>query len=559
MRQAGAAYLQEEARYRGARPRVKAALFPFDLDYRLAPGSGQFVQTVYGGEPGKLAMADGYYTSGSWTSLIVQASSPYLDEAVASWEPPDGHLDVEVGFRTGATPAEVSQAAFVPLASGQDLSLAAYFQVQVNFQETIRAWALDDGGQADNFSAYAVDQAPDSGFESYASDGPGCLTGFSLAGRLNLPEQEIIDSGALQVELTRDFSELKTASHTLVLDNRLGQLLNRPENVYIQGLDLTQKQLTLYHGWQLADGTVSWQLLYQGAVQRLSGMAHGWSQQHRVHVESQDNVAAKLAQILGAPSDTGERRPFMRGTYIAPGEMTQTIPATTSETVRTASGSAALYLLGTYRGDYPPQNYVIEVDGGGEVGSATFKWSHDQGQSWQKTGLQAGGPDAPMQLENGLSVYWESGVGTDLVVGDRWSFTAFPPVYWYQVFGAPFQAITAVYLDGEIDDDWVSADPITGLIQVSGKNAQVQARVVKDQTTHPVDIVSDILGELGLEAAINQDSFALAKSLTPEYAIGVKFENVTSAQAIREIIRRCLYDLWIDFGEIKIGAYLGED
>jgi hypothetical protein len=559
MRQAGAAYLQEEARYRGARPRVKGVLSPFDLDYGLAPGSGQFVQTVYGGETGKLAMTDGYHTSGSWTSLINQITSPYLDEAMASWETPTGYMDVEIGYRTGSTLDDVSQAAFVPLASGQDISLAPYFQVQVNFRETIRAWALDDAGQADNFSAYAVDQAPDSGFESYASDGPGCLTGFSLAGRLNLPEQEIIAPGALQVELTRDFSELKTASHTLGLDNRLGQWLNRPENAYLQSLDFTQKLLTLYHGWELADGTVSWQLLYQGAVQHLSGMAHGWSQQHRMHLESQDNVAAKLAQILGAPSDTGERRPFMRGTYLATGEKTQTIAAATSEIVRATSGSAVLYLLGTYRGDYPPQNYLIEVDAGGEVGSATFRWSHDQGQSWQKTGLTAGGPDAPMLLENGLSVYWESGEGQDLVTGDRWSFTAYPPIYCYQIFGAPFQAISAVYLDGEIDEDRVSSDPLTGVIQVSGKNAQVQARVVKDQITHPVDIVSDILGELGLNAAINQDSFALAKSLTPEYAIGVKFENITSAQAIREIIRRCLYDLWIDFGEIKISAYLGEN
>ena len=275
MRQAGAAYLQEEARYRGARPRVKAAVFPFDLDYGLAPSSGQFVQTVYGWETGKLSMADGYYTSGSWTSLINQTPSPYLDEAVATWKTPKGHMDVEIGFRTGATPDDVSQAAFMPLASGQDISLASYFQVQVNFQETIRAWALDDTGEADNFSAYAVDQAPDSDFESYASDGPGCLTGFSLAGRLNLPEQEIIDPGTLQVELTRDFSELKTASHTLVLDNRLGQWLNRPENAYLQSLDFTQKLLSLHHGWEQADGTVSWQLLYQGAVQRLSGMAHG--------------------------------------------------------------------------------------------------------------------------------------------------------------------------------------------------------------------------------------------------------------------------------------------
>ncbi|MEJ2671229.1 MAG: hypothetical protein P8168_03295 [Deltaproteobacteria bacterium] len=557
MRQAGPEYLQEEARYRGARPRVKAVLFPFDLDYGLAPGSGNFVQTVYGGEPGKLAMDEGYFTSGSWTSPVVQAFSPYLDEAVTSWETPAGHMDVEIGFRNGATPDAVAQAVFVSLSRGQDISLAPYFQIKVDFQETVRAWALDEVGEVDNFSAYAVDQAPDEGFESYASDGPGCLTGFSLAGRFSLPEQEIIDPGSLQVELARDFSELRAADHALVLDNRLGQWLNRPGNAYLQGLDLTQKQLVLYHGWELADGAVAWQLLYQGVVQRLAGMAHGWSQQHRVRLESQDGVAAKLKQVVGAPADTGERRPFMRGTYLAQGELIQVIEAATSEIVFTGSGSARLNLLGTYRGDYS-RNYVLEVDTAGEVGSATFRWSHDQGQSWQKANLVTGGPDAPMQLEDGLSVYWESGVGQDLGLGDRWSFTAIPPVYCYQVFGAPFQDLTAIYLDGEIDDDRVTAAADTGLIQVSGKNAQVQVRVVKDHTTHPVDIVTDILAEVGLSPAIHQDSFALAKSLTPEYTIGIRFENVTAAQAIREIVRRCLYDLWIGFGEIKLSAYLGE-
>ncbi len=175
MRQAGAAYLQEEVRYRGSKPRVKAVLSPFELDYGLAPGCGEFVQTAYGGEPGNLMMGDGYYTSGSWTSPVIQAFSPYLDEAAPSWETPTGHMDVEIGFRAAATPNGVTQEAFAPLAPGQDISLAQYFQVNVNFQETIRAWGLDSTGQVDNFSAYAADQAPDGGFESYASDGPGCL------------------------------------------------------------------------------------------------------------------------------------------------------------------------------------------------------------------------------------------------------------------------------------------------------------------------------------------------------------------------------------------------
>ncbi|MDP2045897.1 MAG: hypothetical protein Q8L00_06770, partial [Deltaproteobacteria bacterium] len=131
-------------------------------------------------------------------------------------------------------------------------------------------------------------------------------------------------------------------------------------------------------------------------------------------------------------------------------------------------------------------------------------------------------------------------------------------VYHYQVFGAPFEAITAVYLSGEEDDARVTKDAATGLIQVSGRNAAVTARVVKDHTTHPVDMIADILAEAGLDEAMDQDSFALAKSLTPEYVIGISFENLTAAQAIREIVRRCLFDLWIDFGEIKIRPYLGE-
>ena len=76
MRQAGVDYLREEGRCRGARPRVKAVLFPYELDYGLAPGSGEFIRTAYGGEPGKLAMADGYLTSGSWTSPVGQTCSP---------------------------------------------------------------------------------------------------------------------------------------------------------------------------------------------------------------------------------------------------------------------------------------------------------------------------------------------------------------------------------------------------------------------------------------------------------------------------------------------------
>ena len=121
------------------------------------------------------------------------------------------------------------------------------------------------------------------------------------------------------MDLARDFSELRTADHVLVLDNRVGQWLNRAENAYLKEPDWTRKQLALYHGWELADGTVAWQLLYQGVVQRLAGMAHGWRQPHRVRLESQDGVAAGLKQKIGAPADTGRAAAVYAGHLSGPG------------------------------------------------------------------------------------------------------------------------------------------------------------------------------------------------------------------------------------------------
>jgi hypothetical protein len=323
-------------------------------------------------------------------------------------------------------------------------------------------------------------------------------------------------------------------------------------------LDGIQKQIDLYHGWELSGGEVAWQLVYRGTLQKLSNMAHGWSVPHQVRFESQDWVTFNLRQMIGAPTAAGERRPFMRGSYRARAELIEVTPAAVSNPVLAGTGSATLQIIGTYRG-IELTEYLLEVQSGGELGAAVCRWSLNAGQSWQDSGFTSSGPDVPVHLNSGLAVYWNPGPGTDLVTGDRWTFTASPPIYRYQVYGWPFAAINAVYLSEEETWDAVSADAATGIILVTGRNATVSARVTKDATTHPVDILEDILAEVGLGQAVNQDAFALAKSLTPEYVIGVRFENITAAQAVREIVRRCLYDLWVDFGEIKIRAYLGEE
>jgi len=560
MRLASGEFLQEERLLRGANPRVKAVLFPFDLEYGLGPGSGTFEYTQYGGEPGRLELEEGYCTSGSWTSPVMQTFSPYLDTGLASWEDHAGYLEARVFLRGAAAADEVAGAEYTQITPENEFPLFPFFQVRVEFLATTRSWAVDSSGDADGFTAYAVDWPGEDDFDSMTGEGdfPAYISGLSFEGHLTVPESEILNPGEVQVELTRDFGGLKSGSHVLGMDNRESQWLPNGGGFYFLGLPWEEKRLALYHGFELPSGQVEWLLLYRGTLSRLGGMADGWQERHRTELETLDWITHCLKRRLGAPSPVGDRHPFMRGFYRSRGELTEVTAAEVSPPVKTGSGSAALQILGNYRGDVVT-NYLLQIETTGEVGVATFRWSITGGQSWEKTGLVCGGAENPVTLSDGLAVYWQPGIGDDLVAWDSFTFTASPPVYHYQLFGGPFAAISAIYLNGEETWEDVSADPETGIITVTGKSAQVSARVVKDGTTHPVDIMLDIFAEVGLEEAVDQDSFELAKSLTPEYAVGVCFENIPAGQALREILRRSLYDLWVDFGEIKIRAYLGED
>ena len=523
MRLASTGFLQEETKLRGALPRVKAVLFPFDLDYGLGPDAGDFEHTQYGGEPGKIQLTEGSL-SGSWTSPVMQTFSPYLDSLVASWEDHCGAPGALVYLRSATAADQVAGASYSLLAAQEEYPLLPFFQVKVELQ----------------------------------ASGPGYISGLSLAGRLTIPENELINPGAVRVNLARDFSGLQSGSHTLRLDNRESQWLPAGGNFYFLGLPSEEKRLALYHGFALPNGEVKWLLLYQGALTSLGKMADGWQERHQAELSTQDWISHRLNRRLGVPTSEGDRAPFMRGFYRARGELLEVTDAAAGTPAKTGSGSATLKVLGDYWGDVDT-TYYLQIETTGEVGTATFRWSINNGQSWEKTGLVSGDAEAPVTLSEGLSVYWQPGIGTDFAAGDLFTFTAQAPVYHYRLAGAPFAAITAIYLnDGEVFEG-VTSNVQTGDILVTGKSAAVSARVVKDDTTHPVDIMLDIFTEVGLDSAVNQESFDLAKSLTPEYAVGVCFENIPASQALREILRRTLYDLWVDFGEIRIRAYLGED
>jgi hypothetical protein len=559
MRPVNGEFLQEEALLRGARPRMRAVLYPFKLEYGWGPESGTYEHTRCGGEPGQLEMEPGYHTSGSWTSPVMQAFPSHLDTVTASWEEEAGYLEVRVWLRGAAEAPEVAAAAYTRLLPGREFPLFPYFQVRVEFVSTSRSWAVETPAEADDFTAQAVDRPGETGYDSYTGEGtyPARINRLSLEGRLTLEESLILDPGEVRVDLARDFEGLKSGSHTLTLDNRGGQWLPARESFLLLGMPWEEKRLALYHGFELPGGEVEWLLIYQGVVMGWGDLTDGWRERHRATLETRDWISQALSRRVGAPSAAGERRPFMRGFYRTWAELVETVPAQVGTPVKTGSGSATLRVQGTYRGERDI-TLVLEAETQGEVGTATCRWSVNGGQSWRETGVLTRGAEDPVELEDGLAVYWEPGVGDDFQVGDRVTVAIQAPVYRHKVFGGPFAAITAVYLNGEETQDGISTDPATGEIVVTGRSGQVQARVVKDGTTHPVDIMEDILAEVGLQDAVHRESFDLAKSLTPEYAIGVCFENLPAGQAVREILRRTLYDLWVDFGEIKIKAYLGE-
>jgi hypothetical protein len=528
MRLASGSFLQEERLLRGASPRVKAVLFPFDLDYGLGPASGTFQNTQYGGEPGTLELVNGDLLTGSWISPVMQTFSPYLDTVLVSWEDQVDYLEVRVLLRGAATADQVAQAAYTQLFPREESPLFPFFQVRLEIQVVAQG------------------------------EFPAGISQLSFEGRLTVPESEILHPGEVDVELTRDFGGLKSGSHILKMDNRTSQWLPNSGSFYFLGLPWEEKRLALYHGFELPGGTVEWLLLYQGALSSLGGMADGWQERHRVELETKDWISHRLNQRLGPPTPEGDRQPFMRGFYRSRAELMEVTAAGVSSPVKYGSGSATLKVLGDYRGDVIT-NYFLQIETTGEVGTATFRWSTTGGQSWEKSNLTCGGAENPVTLEEGLTVYWQPGIGDDLVAWDNYTFTAQPPLYHYRLPGGPFEAITTIYLNGEATWEDVVADPETGNVAVTGRSASVSARLVKDGTTHPVDIILDILAEVGLGGVVNQDSFDLAKSVTPEYMVGVCFENIPASQALRELLRCTLYDLWVDFGEIKIRAYLGED
>jgi hypothetical protein len=69
-------------------------------------------------------------------------------------------------------------------------------------------------------------------------------------------------------------------------------------------------------------------------------------------------------------------------------------------------------------------NYKVEIDGAGDVGVATFKWSDDDGLTWEATTVATSA--SLITLNNGVKVKFTAAgkASNDFEVGDSWTFGA---------------------------------------------------------------------------------------------------------------------------------------
>lgn len=551
MKAASGAYQQEEVRELSDRKRVQAILGPFPVALGLDRGLGEFWQTEPGEEPGSLKLQAGYRVAGSWLSPIGPVGPPQPTALVVFWQEEVDYLRPQVAYRTAARYQEVMTAPWRPVSSGQQTPVEAYLQLRVDFGEPSRSWAVDTTAEADEYTAWAV-ETPTEEQASLAVAGrfPGVIRDLTVVGEVTLQEEELLEVGKVRYGLTAEQMPVSGGPRLRVAGL---QRWLQPAGEWWGSC-----QLRLCLGLEIAPGMVEWQEVYQGRIQQLQAEL-GWGKKAGVLLQTQDLILTLLKRKVGTPAADGRRQPFLCGYYRLAAEWQATTPEQVTEPVKTGSGTAQLVILAEdYHNLERDVTYRVEIETSGEIGEATFRWSRDGGRSWEKAGQRTTGVGQPYHLENNLWLYWWGGEGPDLIAGDRWDFTGRARRQHYYLPGAPFQEISWVRRqEEEVVPELLDLE--TGELILVGPASGVTARVVKDATTHPADIIAALLKAAGLEEALDQEDYRLCKLQTPAYNFGVCFENLPVLTALRKVAAACLYDFWVEAGKIRLRAYLGED
>ncbi len=556
MKQAGAQYIAEEKRLYGAIPKIMAEILPFDVDIGLAPGSGTFVNCSAPSSD-SLLLDEGYTTSGSWTSDIRQTYLGQLSKVKPTCTNLSGYNSSSLYVRSGASFEEAIDNPWVRADWGSWSLLEAFYQLKIVLADFIRAWAVDDAGDADGHTAYAIDGGTDA-YLSYAVDGefPGRLSDIRFIGAIEIDEEKIIDCQNLIVNRPMVFSDILAQTHVLTIDNRERQWIPGHQNFLMADGLWYGKEIHIYTGFELPTGEISWVKQYVGLIKDITDITTSFGGKHQAKIKSSLMVHEKLNQLIGAPKADGTRNPFISGYYLARAEITSSTDPYLGEVTKDGLGSAMLVAMGT-PSNHEDVHFLIEAETTGEVSVATFRWSIDNGASWEKAGIVSMTSANPFTLRHGVMIYFVPGVGTDLEAGDRFSFTAYARRTVYTIPGGPFDAITNVYHNG-VEMFNVPVDLNAGSIELIGPSGFVDARVVKSATTNPVDIISDIMDEVGLSENKDSVSFSNAKQALADYQIGVRFEGFQAWKAIQYVCQTCLIFFWIEADKAYLSAYTGD-
>jgi len=115
------------------------------------------------------------FAAGSWISEVIVANLQISSSsAVITFTLSHGGFDCAVYYRTAQDTDSLAAADWTEINTGDTIAIQNYYQFKLEITG-MRSWAEDDAGDAQDFTAYAVDAAPDD-YLSYAGEGPDDLT-----------------------------------------------------------------------------------------------------------------------------------------------------------------------------------------------------------------------------------------------------------------------------------------------------------------------------------------------------------------------------------------------
>lgn len=416
---ATAKYLEYEAQKVGATPIVKVTLLPYYYPVAI-DGDGTFVNCAYVLSPGGVPRIQATYagfTSGSWISAAIFADTDDLIETTVTWTESQAGFETVLYWRTANTAAELATASWQIIQQDDVITVLNYHQFKWVLTG-YRAWAEDDPGDADDFTAWAEDMPNEDEYQGYAAPGLDDLTyieAISLSGEYNLIG-DIESAGNITQEIPAAFDELVAGNYSgLTLNNRQGAWVGgvwvpapryspNKSSFIFAGQDWYGKEIKVYLGWGtggsgsgwgitgfgeapgfLMGGYSEWLPIFHGKIITWGPVTRavdedGKFQPNTVEIYARDYLHDLLATRIAIPAADGTPQPLTYGEFLVDAEpIGDWSPDDPVKEIDFESGDySKLDSLGTLNGG------TYEIITPGMDGNHAFRCSTDGASTWQR-------------------------------------------------------------------------------------------------------------------------------------------------------------------------------